>query len=117
MFERDVVEQENLLVMQHNSTVFLSLVTLAIITSVSGFGIIKELGSVANKVLVMLRNALLIYPATQLYDEVVAPIQVIGYSVTLLGTAGSRFQGEPGGDNAHAVADGPGVDGGTEQQR
>ena len=91
VFERDVVEQENLVIVQHNSWVFLSLVTLAIITSVSGFGIIKELGSVANKVLVMLRNALLIYPATQLYDEVVAPIQVIGYAITLMGTAGFAF--------------------------
>ena len=39
----------------------------------------------------MLRNALLIYPATQLYDEVVAPIQVIGYAITPLGTAGFAF--------------------------
>jgi hypothetical protein len=39
----------------------------------------------------MLRNALLIYPATQLYDEVVAPIQVIGYAITLMGTAGFAF--------------------------
>ena len=75
-----------------HSTVFLSLVTLAIITSVSGFGIIKELGSVANKVLVMLRNALLIYPATQLYDEVVAPIQVrLGNGITRWAPPVSRF--------------------------
>ena len=36
-----------------NGEIFVALVVLAIVTTVSGFGIIKELGSVANKVLVI----------------------------------------------------------------
>jgi hypothetical protein len=73
-----------MLIVKHNVWIFLAIVILAITTSVSGFGIIKELGSVSNKVLVMLRNALLIYPAMQIYNEVVTPIQVRGEAVQLL---------------------------------
>ena len=39
----------------------------------------------------MLRNALLIYPAVQLYDDVVTPIQIIGYGVTAVGTTAFAF--------------------------
>ena len=45
----------------------------------------------SNKVLVMLRNALLIYPAVQLYDDVVTPIQIVGYGVTAVGTTAFAF--------------------------
>lgn len=91
LFERDVVEPENMRIFTENGEIFVALVVLAIVTTVSGFGIIKELGSVANKVLVMLRNALLIYPAVQLYDDVVTPIQIVGYGVTAVGTTAFAF--------------------------
>ncbi len=91
LFERDVVRPENIQVFLKNWKIFFALVLLAIVTTVSGFGIIKELGSVSNKVLVMLRNALLIYPAVQLYDDVVTPIQIIGYGVTAVGTTAFAF--------------------------
>lgn len=91
LFERDVVRPENIQVFLKNWKIFFALVVLAIVTTVSGFGIIKELGSVSNKVLVMLRNALLIYPAVQLYDDVVTPIQIIGYGVTAVGTTAFAF--------------------------
>lgn len=86
VFEREVTEQENILTVRQNGFVFLAIVVLAITTSVSGFGIIKELGSVSNKVLIMLRNALLIYPATQVYGDVVTPVQILGYAMTMVGT-------------------------------
>ena len=91
LFERDVVEPENVRIFTENVDIFVALVILAIVTTVSGFGIIKELGSVSNKVLVMLRNALLIYPAVQLYDDVVTPIQIVGYGVTAVGTTAFAF--------------------------
>ena len=91
VFERDVVESANVKTFLDNYLIFVALVVLAIITTVSGFGIIKELGSVANKVLVMLRNALLIYPAVQLYNDVVTPIQIVGYGVTAVGTTAFAF--------------------------
>jgi hypothetical protein len=91
LFERDVVKRENMAVFLENWKIFFALVVLAMITTVSGFGIIKELGSVSNKVLVMLRNALLIYPAVQLYDDIVTPIQIIGYGVTAVGTTAFAF--------------------------
>jgi hypothetical protein len=91
LFERDVVKRENMALFLANWKIFFALVVLAMITTVSGFGIIKELGSVSNKVLVMLRNALLIYPAVQLYDDIVTPIQIIGYGVTAVGTTAFAF--------------------------
>ena len=91
LFERDVVRLENIALFCDNWKIFFALVVLAMITTVSGFGIIKELGSVSNKVLVMLRNALLIYPAVQLYDDIVTPIQIIGYGVTAVGTTAFAF--------------------------
>ena len=91
LFERDVVKRENMALFAENWKIFLALAVLAMITTVSGFGIIKELGSVSNKVLVMLRNALLIYRAVQLYDDIVTPIQIIGYGVTAVGTTAFAF--------------------------
>ena len=91
LFERDVVQRDNVGVFLANWKIFSGLVLLAIVTTVSGFGIIKELGSVSNKVLVMLRNALLIYPAVRLYGDVVTPAQIVGYAATAVGTIAFAF--------------------------
>ena len=86
MFEREVTLHQNMMIVKHNGLIFFAIVFLAITTAISGFGIIKELGSVSNKVLVMLRNALIIYPATRVYNEIVTPIQLAGYGLTMVGT-------------------------------
>ena len=86
IFEREVTAEHSMTRVMDNGICFLGITVLAVTTAISGLGIVKELGGVANKVLVMFRNALVIYPATKLYDEVVTPIQLFGYGLTMLGT-------------------------------
>lgn len=86
ILQREVTKQENLTNVGEHWWAFLAVVVLAFVTAISGFGIVKEVGADANKVLTVFRNAILIYPAMQLYHETVMPIQMFGYALTMVGT-------------------------------
>lgn len=88
---KDMAEKDAWGMMADAPHMFIAAGFLGFIVNFCSLGVIKHIGSLTLKVLAQLRSIIIITFGVIFYHDVVEPIQIVGYSVALVGFAGYNY--------------------------
>jgi drug/metabolite transporter (DMT)-like permease len=88
---KDMAEKDAWGMMADAPHMFIAAGFLGFVVNFCSLGVIKHIGSLTLKVLAQLRSIIIITFGVIFYHDVVEPIQIVGYSVALVGFAGYNY--------------------------